>query len=140
MIQAEGLVKHYGEVRAVDGVGFQVRRGEIVGFLGPNGAGKSTTMKMLTGYLYPDAGQVAIGGDPIDGPDLAARARIGYLPEHTPLYGEMRVDRYLAFVGEVRGLSRAERRAAVARVVADCGLEGYTTRRVATLSKGYRQR
>lgn len=140
MIRASGLVKHYADVRAVDGVSFSVARGEIVGFLGPNGAGKSTTMKMLTGYLYPDAGEVWLGGLPLDGMSLTARARLGYLPEHTPLYHEMRVDRYLSFVGELRGLRGAARRDALERVVETAGLEGYTTRRIRTLSKGYRQR
>ena len=140
VIQASGLVKHYGDVRAVDGVSFEIARGEIVGFLGPNGAGKSTTMKLLTGYLYPDAGEARIGGAPVDGRDLAARRRVGYLPEHTPLYREMRVDRYLAFVAAVRGLGRRARRDALERVVESCDLGGYTARRVHTLSKGYRQR
>jgi ABC-2 type transport system ATP-binding protein len=140
MIRASGLVKHYGDVRAVDGVSFSVTRGEIVGFLGPNGAGKSTTMKMLTGYLYPDEGEVWLGGLPVDGESLQARTHLGYLPEHTPLYREMRVDRYLSFVGELRGLRGAACRAAFERVVETTGLEGYTTRRIRTLSKGYRQR
>ena len=140
MIRASGLVKHYADVRAVDGVSFSVARGEIVGFLGLNGAGKSTTMKMLTGYLYPDAGEVWIGGLPMDGTGLRARAHLGYLPEHTPLYREMRVDRYLSFVGELRGLRGAARRDALERVVETTGLDGYTTRRIRTLSKGYRQR
>jgi ABC-2 type transport system ATP-binding protein len=140
MIAAEGLVKHYGNVRAVDGVSFSVGKGEIVGFLGPNGAGKSTTMKMLTGYLYPDAGQVRIAGAPVIGGGLEARAAIGYLPENTPVYRNMRVDRYLAFVAELRGIGGKARRAAVERVVASCDLQGYTERRIATLSKGYRQR
>jgi len=140
MIAAEGLVKHYGNVRAVDGVSFSVGKGEIVGFLGPNGAGKSTTMKMLTGYLYPDAGQVQIAGAPVIGGGLEARAAIGYLPENTPVYRNMRVDRYLAFVAELRGIGGKARRAAVERVVASCDLQGYTERRIATLSKGYRQR
>ena len=140
MIQAEGLVKHYREVRAVDGVTFSVERGEIVGFLGPNGAGKSTTMRMLSGYLHPDRGRASIGGVPLDEDPLAARSAIGYLPEHTPLYREMRVDRYLGFVASVRGMGPAARREAVARVLDQADLEGYTTRRIRTLSKGYRQR
>jgi ABC-2 type transport system ATP-binding protein len=140
MIRAEGLVKHYGSVHAVDGVSFQVHRGEIVGFLGPNGAGKSTTMKMLTGYLYPDMGEVAIAGTSFEDDAIAARSRIGYLPEHTPLYGEMRVRAYLRFVGDVRGLPRAKCLEGIERVIAACDLEGYVGRRIRTLSKGYRQR
>ena len=140
MIEARGLHKRFGEVRAVTDVSFQVGRGELVGFLGPNGAGKSTTMKMLTGYLYPDEGEVTIGGHPMDGEGRAARARIGYLPEHTPLYREMRVDRYLRFVAAVRSLNGAAGRDAVERVIEAVDLHGYTTRRIRTLSKGYRQR
>lgn len=143
MIEARGLIKHYGPVKAVDGVSFQVGRGEIVGFLGPNGAGKSTTMKMLTGSLVPDAGEVRVAGRSVlGGPDggLEARSRLGYLPEHTPLYRSMRVDRYLAFVAALRGLPRARRADAVERVVDACDLAGYTGRRIGTLSKGYRQR
>jgi len=140
MIQARGLHKRFGDVRAVEDVSFEIGRGELVGFLGPNGAGKSTTMKMLTGYLYPDEGEVTIAGHPLDGDGRAARARIGYLPEHTPLYREMRVDRYLAFVAAVRDLSGSLGRDAVDRVIDATDLQGYTHRRIRTLSKGYRQR
>ena len=140
IIRAVGLSKHYGDVRAAQGVTFSIGRGEVVGFLGPNGAGKSTTMKMLTGYLVPDEGHVEIMGEPILGGDLAARRRIGYLPEHTPLYRGMRVDRYLAFAGRMRGLSRVATRDALERVIDRCDLQGYTTRRIRTLSKGYKQR
>ena len=140
MIRAAGLCKHYGDVQAVQDVSFDIHRGEVVGFLGPNGAGKSTTMKMLTGYLVPDGGEVTIGGDPILGDDLAARERIGYLPEHTPLYRGMRVDRYLEFVARMRGKRGAVMRSALERVIDRCDLAGYTQRRIQTLSKGYRQR
>ena len=143
MIEARGLIKHYGPVKAVDGVSFQVGKGEIVGFLGPNGAGKSTTMKMLTGSLVPDGGEVRVAGRAVLGGSdggLQARACLGYLPEHTPLYRAMRVDRYLRFVASLRGLPRAQRADAVERVVQACDLGGYTGRRIATLSKGYRQR
>ena len=140
MIEAEGLSKSFGPVHAVRGVSFSVARGELVGFLGPNGAGKSTTMKMLTGSLLPDGGRAAIGGVPLDGRALGARAAVGYLPEHTPLYREMRVRPYLEFVGEVHGMGRAARRDALERVIASCDLEGYVGRRIHTLSKGYRQR
>ena len=140
MIEARGLTKSFGPVRAVRGVSFSVARGELVGFLGPNGAGKSTTMKMLTGSLLPDGGRASIAGVPLDGRSLGARAAVGYLPEHTPLYREMRVRPYLEFVGEVHGMGRAARRDALERVIASCDLEGYVGRRIHTLSKGYRQR
>lgn len=146
MIRVEQLQKRYGTVRAVDGVSFQVERGEVVGFLGPNGAGKSTTMKILTGFLAPDGGLAEIDGHAVHADagvgseQLEARRRVGYLPESTPLYRGMRVDRYLDFVGRVRGLPRAARRDAFERVVAECDLGGYERRRIGTLSKGYRQR
>lgn len=140
MIEAVGLEKSFGPVRAVRGVSFQVAAGELVGFLGPNGAGKSTTMKMLTGSLLPDAGRASVAGVPLDGRSLGARAAVGYLPEHTPLYREMRVTRFLDFVGQVHGVGGRDRKAALERVVASADLDGYTDRRIHTLSKGYRQR
>jgi ABC-2 type transport system ATP-binding protein len=140
MIRAAGLVKYYGDVRAVEGVSFEVGRGEIVGFLGPNGAGKSTTMRMLTGYLHPDQGQVHIAGHHMGSDGQRARAALGYLPESTPLYRDMRVDRYLRFVGELRGLSRGRLQDALERVLDATDLAGYTRRKIGTLSKGYRQR
>mgnify|MGYP003630068025 CR=1 FL=1 len=138
LVEADDLSKRYGSHRAVDGVTFRIGRGELVGFLGPNGAGKSTTMRMLTGYLYPDQGHARIGGLPVD--SVEARARVGYLPEHTPLYREMRVDRYLKFVATVRGVRRADVNHSVARVLRSCDLEDHATRRIGALSKGYRQR
>ena len=138
LVEAEGLSKGFGPVRAVQDVGFQVRRGELVGFLGPNGAGKSTTMRMLTGYLRPDTGAARLAG--LDVSDPAARRRLGYLPEHTPLHREMRVDRFLDLAATLHGLAGAARRDAVAQVVDRCDLEGYAHRRIHTLSKGYRQR
>ncbi|MCA9002064.1 MAG: ATP-binding cassette domain-containing protein [Planctomycetes bacterium] len=140
MIEAQGLNKSYGPVHAVQDVGFTIQRGEVVGFLGPNGAGKSTTMKMLTGSLLPDAGSVRIAGDPVLGEGLEAKSRIGYLPEHTPLYRGMRVDRFLDFVGRMRGLSSSVRRQRLEEVIDRCDLTGYTLRRIAGLSKGYKQR
>lgn len=122
----------------MEDVSFQVRRGELVGFLGPNGAGKSTTMRMLTGYLEPDRGEALLAGHAAGDP--AARRSLGYLPEHTPLHREMRVDRFLDLVSTLHGLRGAARREAVARAIDRCDLEGYTHRRIHTLSKGYRQR
>ena len=139
LVEASALAKRFGPVQAVQGVSFQVRRGELVGFLGPNGAGKSTTMRMLTGYLRPDQGHARLGGREVADPE--ARRVLGYLPEHTPLHREMRVDRFLAHAATLHGLpGGARRRDAVERVVDRCDLEGYAHRRIHTLSKGYRQR
>jgi len=143
VIRVENLTRSYGEVRALAGVSFHVSRGEVVGFLGPNGAGKSTTMKILTGFVMPDGGTASIAGHDVargDARDVAARRHVGYLPESTPLYRAMRVDRYLDFAGRARGLDGAARREALARVVEQCDLAGYTRRPIGQLSKGYKQR
>jgi ABC-2 type transport system ATP-binding protein len=140
VILAQRLTKHYGPVTAVEDVSFEVRKGEVVGFLGPNGAGKTTTMKILTGYLFPDRGEVRVGGVDLAADPLAVKRRIGYLPETTPLLTDMRVDQYLGFVGEIRGLNRRARREALARATETCGLHGILKKGVAELSRGYRQR
>ncbi len=140
MIRVQGLTKSYRGLRAVDGVGFAIERGEVVGFLGPNGAGKSTTMRCLAGTLTPDAGTIEIAGFAVHPDALDSRRRVGYLPESTPLYGHMRGRAYLDFVGRVRGLGRAPCRAAIARVEEQCGLRGQLDRPIGELSKGLRQR
>src|SRR6059036_1543701 len=140
MIRVQGLTKHYGPVVALEEVSFEIGRGEVVGFLGPNGAGKTTTMKILTGYLYPDRGKAEVAGHAVEREPLAVKRQIGYLPESTPLYAEMRVDEYLAFAGAVRGMARSERKPAVDRVVGACALEGVMKKGIGELSRGYRQR
>ena len=140
MIRVENLRKTYGDVHAVDGVSFEVPSGEVVGLLGPNGAGKSTTMRILTGFLFPDSGSVVVDGQRVDPEAPSSKRSLGYLPETTPLYPRMRVGQYLDFIGRMRGLGRADRRAAMERVTEDCGLLGWERRRIGTLSKGYRQR
>ena len=140
MIRVEDLTKSYGDVRAVDGVAFDVAQGEVVGLLGPNGAGKSTTMKILTGFLHPDSGRVRIADREVDPEAPGTKTGVGYLPETTPLYPRMGVLEYLDFVGRMHGLSRAERRRAFGRVVDDCSLGDQVRRRIGQLSKGYRQR
>ncbi len=140
MIRVQGLTKHYGPVVALEGVSFEIGRGEVVGFLGPNGAGKTTTMKILTGYLYPDRGGAEVAGHSVLREPLAVKRQIGYLPESTPLYAEMRVDHYLDFAGAVRGIAAGDRRGALDRVVGACALEGVMKKLVGELSRGYRQR
>ena len=105
MIEVRNLSKRYGDVVAVDDLTFEVQRGEVVGFLGPNGAGKSTTMKMITGTLQPDEGVVCFDGAPITDDLIAAKRRVGYLPEANPLYDELLVAEYLEYVAELRGLA-----------------------------------
>jgi ABC-2 type transport system ATP-binding protein len=141
MIEVKGLVKTYGTKRAVDGISFTVRRGEILGFLGPNGAGKSTTMKMITGFLRPDAGSALVDGIDVTADPVAVKRRLGYLPESAPAYPEMTVGEFLGFIAEVRGFrTAAARRAQVDRAVALTHLESVRHQTIETLSKGYKQR
>jgi ABC-2 type transport system ATP-binding protein len=140
LIEVEKLTKRYGDLVAVRGVSFRVERGEVVGFLGPNGAGKTTTMRMVTGFLPPTAGSVRIAGhDMLEAPREARRA-VGYLPEHPPLYPEMRVEDYVAFVAAIKDVPRAQRAEKVDRAIRSCGLADVRQRVVGKLSKGFRQR
>jgi ABC-2 type transport system ATP-binding protein len=140
MIAVKNLTKRYGEVAAVDDISFQISKGEVVGFLGPNGAGKSTTMKMITGYLGADAGEIFIDGRPLGEDPTLAKSKIGYLPENNPLYEDMCVVDYLLFVAEMRGLDPTAREQAVRRNVGLYGLREVAGKDIGELSKGYRQR
>jgi len=140
MIRVQGLTKHFGAKRAVDGISFGVNRGEVLGFLGPNGAGKSTTMRMITGFITPTTGSVTICGfDMMDYP-ISAKKHIGYLPENAPAYTDMTVHGFLNFVAEIRGLRGSAKAKAVSRAVELCFLESVLYQSVDTLSKGYRHR
>ncbi len=140
MIEVRDLVKEFGSTRAVAGVTFTVRDGEIMGLLGPNGSGKTTIMRILTGFFPPTAGSVVIDGLPLADHPLRVRERIGYLPESVVLYPEFSVRRFLAFCAEVKGVPRAERSARVDDVIATCGLTEVSGKLIGKLSKGYRQR
>ena len=140
MIEVEQLAMSYGFALALKGVSFTVQKGEVVGFLGPNGAGKSTTMKILTGYLLPTSGHASVAGHDVVADSVAARRRIGYLPETTPLYGEMRVDEYLRFCAEIRGIPADRQRGAIGRAVERCALQRVLGKNIVELSKGYKQR
>jgi len=140
MIQVDGLTKNYGAFRAVDGVSFNVRKGEVLGFLGPNGAGKSTTMKILTCYLSPTGGTARVAGYDVFDQSLEVRKRIGYLPEDTPIYRDMTVLELLRFVADVRGMPRDKREARIKEIGGRCGLGDVAGKLVGELSKGFRQR
>jgi len=140
MIKVDNLVKTFGPKRAVDGVSFSVQRGEVLGFLGPNGAGKSTSMRMITGFIPPTEGKVAVGGFDIVENPIPAKRLIGYLPENAPAYADMTVSGFLTFAAEMRGLKKDERKKAVNRVVEMCFLESVLYQSIDTLSKGYRHR
>ena len=140
LLTLQGVSKRFGEVPAVDGVSFSVDRGQVVGFLGPNGAGKSTTMRMITQYYEPDAGEILLDGLPLAAAGREAKRRIGYLPENNPLYGDMLVAEYLDFVASLRDLSGAARRSALDAAVTATGVENVFYRPIGELSKGYKQR
>jgi ABC-2 type transport system ATP-binding protein len=139
-IKVENLTKIYQRQRAVDGVSFEIKTGEIVGFLGPNGAGKTTTMKMLTCFLPPTSGDASLDGYSIYTHPLEIRRRIGYLPEHNPLYLDMYVHEYLKFVGRLYSLPASKLKARVAEVIEMTGLGREQHKQIGMLSKGYRQR
>jgi len=140
MIKASGLTMHYGPVKALNDVSFEVNKGEIVGLLGPNGAGKSTTMKILTTYLYPTKGTAMVGGIDVLEDPVKVRKVIGYLPEVLPLYMDMEVRDYLSFVGRARGLSGSKLNERMNIVVDATGLRPMFRKVVRELSKGYKQR
>jgi ABC-2 type transport system ATP-binding protein len=140
MIEVSELRKSYGPVEALRGVSFDIAPGQIVGLLGPNGAGKTTIIKILTGYLQPDAGIVKV-----DGLDVLTRTRdaqrgIGYLPENAPLYPELTVQGYLRFIADLREIPAAQQPARLSEAVYATGLQEHLTRPIGTLSKGFRQR
>jgi len=140
LIEAEGLYKAFGPIKAVDGISLRVEKGEVLGFLGPNGAGKSTTMKMITGFLEPDAGRARICGFDVTESPKQAKARLGYLPEGAPAYGDMTPGAFLRFIAEIRGFEPAAVKARVAAAMSRAGLEAVTEQRIETLSKGYKRR
>src|SRR3989442_5394726 len=140
MIEVAGLTKVYGNRAAVDGIGFTVSKGEILGFLGPNGAGKTTTMRILTGFVPPTSGTAKVAGFDVQDDPIEVKRRIGYLPEHPPLYREMLVRPFLEFVATIRGVPRRQIKEKVARAIERCGLAPVAGRLIGLLSKGYQQR
>lgn len=140
MVEVQQLTKTFGAQTAVNSISFTAGKGEILGFLGPNGAGKSTTMKLATGYLPPTAGTVRIDDYDVRTHPLEVRRRVGYLPEHNPLYLDMYVHEYLEFIGAVHGLPGAARRRRVQQLVDRVGLGREQNKLIGALSKGYRQR
>ncbi len=139
-IQVSNLSKIYGEQKAVDQISFTAEKGKITGFLGPNGAGKSTTMKIATGYIPPTNGEITVCGLDVVSESLATRKKIGYLPEHNPLYLDMYVHEYLAFIGNANGLKGSNLKSRIQAVIELCGLQREQNKLIGSLSKGYRQR
>lgn len=140
MIEVQNLSKRYGPTLAVSDVSFDVRKGEILGFLGPNGAGKTTTMRVITGYLPPTEGKVRVAGYDVVEEPLEAKRRTGYLPESPPVYPDMSVVEYLAFVAKIKGVPRREVKQRINEVSEKVAITDVQNRQVGKLSKGYRQR
>jgi ABC-2 type transport system ATP-binding protein len=140
MIKVENLTKRYGGFAAINELNFEVEKGEVVGFLGPNGAGKSTTMKILTSFLPATSGRATIGGFDVFEQSIEARKRLGYLPENTPLYTDMRVGEYLRFRANLKGVPGRKVRQAVGDALELCSLRDVERKIIGALSKGYRQR
>lgn len=137
-IEVKNLFKYYGEQAAVNNISFSVKKGEIVGFLGPNGAGKSTTMKIISGFIPSDQGEVTVCGLKVDVDNLETRKLIGYLPENNPLYLDMYVKEYLEFVGGIYKIAKLKSR--VNDMIDSVGLGLEQNKKIGALSKGYRQR
>ena len=140
MIEVEALSKSYGSIRALDSVSFRVAAGEIVGLLGPNGSGKTTLLRILTGFFPADGGVATVAGIRLADDPFEVRRRVGYLPEHAPLYPDVTVRRFLRFAADVKLGGAVPRRERVDAVLEECGLAHVAGRRIGTLSKGYRQR
>ena len=140
LIEVGSLSKEFGSIRAVDAVSFKVNRGEVLGFLGPNGAGKSTTMRMITGFLKPTLGNASICGYDLAENAIAARARLGYLPEGAPLYGDMTALEFLRFTANVRGLPTSKAVERINWAVEQLGLGPVLVQPIETLSKGFKRR
>lgn len=140
LIEAKGLTKRFRDKIAVDHVDLDVDRGEVVGFLGPNGAGKSTTMKMISGFLEPDEGRVSVCGHDVLSDPIQAKARLGYLPEGAPAYGDMVVGDFLEFAGKMRRIPKRQLNDRLADVADQIGLVDVWDQQIETLSKGYKRR
>jgi ABC-2 type transport system ATP-binding protein len=134
------LSKTFGTQKAVDNISFEAKKGEVVGFLGPNGAGKSTTMKIATCYIPPTSGTISICGHDILSAPIEVRKKIGYLPEHNPLYLDMYVHEYLKFIGRLHGLKGQVLQDRASLMIGMCGLSIEQNKLIGSLSKGYRQR
>jgi ABC-2 type transport system ATP-binding protein len=140
MISVQNIAKNFGARRAVRGISFDVKPGEVLGFLGPNGAGKTTTMRMITGFLAPTSGTAVVNGYDITQKTVEARRQIGYLPENAPSYGDMTVESFLRFVAELRGFTGRERKDRADMAMERAFLTHVRKQTIETLSKGYRQR
>lgn len=140
MIEVKNVTKKYGNFYAVRNINFEVKDGEIVGFLGRNGAGKSTTMNMITGFIEPTEGEIIVDGYNIDRKPKKVKKQIGYMPEGTPLYSDLTVKEFVAYMAELKLLPKSERKSAIKKAIEDTGLEKVQNNLTKNLSRGYKQR
>ena len=140
MIEIQNLTKKYGQIKAVDNVSFTVNKGEILGFLGPNGAGKSTTMNILTGYIPATGGKAMVSGFDVMSQPLEVKKRIGYMPEHPPVYMDMTVTDYLNFVGDLKKVDKKQKKSQISDIMELVKITDVRGRLINNLSKGYKQR
>ncbi|MDE2998048.1 MAG: ATP-binding cassette domain-containing protein [Gemmatimonadota bacterium] len=140
MIEVDHITKQYGSLVAVRDLTFRVEKGEVVGFLGPNGAGKTTTMRILTCYQPATMGTARVAGFDVFDEPMEVKRRIGYLPEHPPVYSDMYVRSYLDFVAQIKGVPKKDRRSRVDSAMERCGITDRAKQLIGQLSKGYRQR
>lgn len=140
LLDIKDLSKTFGAIKAVDGIAFNVDRGEVLGFLGPNGAGKSTTMRMVAGYLTPSTGRIEVCGHDVATEPIAIRKRLGYLPEGAPAYGDMTPSSLLGFVADIRRIKGKEKSFRIDRVTERLELKGVLDQPIETLSKGFKRR
>jgi len=140
MLKVGNLARRYGSFVAVNNVNFQIEKGEIVGLLGHNGAGKTTIMKMLSGYLEPDHGEVLINGENLANSTINVQRELGYLPENLPVYPEMTVADYLDYAAHLKGIGKDVRKSEIGRVIAATDISEKLLEPIYTLSRGYKQR
>ncbi len=140
MIQVENITKRYGNFTAVDGISFDIDEGEIVGFLGPNGAGKSTTMNMITGFIEPSDGRIIVDGYDISKKPKKAKRQIGYMPEGVPLYSDLTVKEFVAYMADLKGCEKKTKKEEIKKVLEETGLTEVQNKLTKNLSRGYKQR
>jgi ABC-2 type transport system ATP-binding protein len=140
LIRVKNIKKNFGRIRAVKGLSFEIKKGEVVGLLGPNGAGKTTTMRMLVGYLYPDKGEILIDKKKIVEEAASIRRKIGYMPENNPIYKDMLVEELLEFVLSLHGIKKSRWNKKIRKIVKQVGIKEVFYRPIGELSKGYQQR
>lgn len=140
MIKVDNLTKKFANVKALDGVSFEIHKGEVVGFLGPNGAGKTTTMRILTGFIPPTSGRAEIAGFDVFDDSIEVRKRIGYLPENSPLYEDMEVSAFLRYMADLKEVEPEKKNEHIKKIMERCGIIHMKDEIIKRLSKGYKQR